>query len=67
MIYKFIVVSRNAFGESLTPSNEVSILAASIPTSPLNLANDAIVTASGIVGLTWTNPTSDGGSPVIDY
>jgi hypothetical protein len=66
-IYKFTVVSRNAFGESLTASNEVSILAASAPTAPLNLENDATVTASGIVGLMWTTPTSDGGSPVIDY
>ena len=65
--YKFVVVSVNAFGEGRASSNEVSIIAASLPTAPLALANDATVTASGIVGLTWTTPTSDGGSPVIDY
>ena len=29
--------------------------------------NNAAVTASGIVGLTWSAVSSDGGSPVIDY
>ena len=29
--------------------------------------NNASVTASGIVGLTWSAVSSDGGSPVIDY
>ena len=31
------------------------------------MANNAAVTASGIVGLTWYYPADDGGSPVIDY
>jgi hypothetical protein len=66
-VYKFVIKSMNAFGESTNFSNEVSIIAASVPAAPLTLTNDATVTASGIVGLTWTTPTSDGGSPVIDY
>ena len=31
------------------------------------MANNVAVTAAGIVGLTWSAATSDGGSPVIDY
>ena len=31
------------------------------------MANNAAVTASGTVGLTWVAPSSNGGSPVIDY
>ena len=66
-VYTFKVKSNNAYGLSLTYSNDVSIRAASVPTKPLTFANDAAVTASGIVGLKWTVPSSDGGSPVVDY
>jgi hypothetical protein len=67
MYYNFKVESRNAFGMGLTYSNEVVILAASAPTAPLALANDAVSTVAGIVGLRWSPVAYDGGSPVIDY
>jgi hypothetical protein len=67
LAYKFKIESKNAFGFSTTYSNEVSIFAAPLPNEPLDLANNASVTASGIVGLTWSSPISNGGSPVIDY
>jgi hypothetical protein len=66
-VYKFKVQSRNAFGLSTSLSNEVSIRAASVPTAPQTLANNAGVTSSGTVGLTWSVPSSNGGSAVIDY
>jgi len=31
------------------------------------LKNNEAVTASGVVGLSWSAPSSNGGSPVIDY
>ena len=31
------------------------------------MANNATITASGVVGLTWSAVASDGGSPVIYY
>jgi len=31
------------------------------------LANNPAVTASGVVGLSWSAPGSSGGSPIIDY
>jgi len=66
-VYKFKVESRNSYGYSTSFSNEVSIRAAAIPTAPQSLANNAAVTASGTVGLTWSAPSSNGGSVVIDY
>jgi hypothetical protein len=65
--YKFKVDYRNAYGYSLTTSNVVTILAASVPTPPLNLVNRPEITAAGVVGLSWTTPQYDGGSPLIDY
>jgi len=45
----------------------VEIIAAAKPTAPLSLANNAAITASGTIGLTWSAPNSNGGSTVIDY
>ena len=67
MYYTFKVESRNAIGYSTSFSNEVTILAASVPDAPLSLANNLFITASGIISLTWTEGLNNGGSPVIDY
>jgi len=70
-VYKFKVESRNSFGYSTSSTNEVAITAkttaAVAPTAPLTLANNAAVTASGTVGLTWLAPLSNGGVPILDY
>ena len=66
-VYKFKVMSRNSFGLSTTFSNEVSVRAAGLPDSPTTLTNNVAVTASGIVGLIWTQGVYNGGSPVLDY
>lgn len=65
--YTFKVESRNAFGYSTTFSNEVTILQAQVPDAPVTLANNAAVTASTQVGLTWSAGAFNGGSPIIDY
>jgi len=59
------VESRNVKGYSLI-SAAVAIRAARIPNSPTNLANNAVITAASVIGLTWT-ADYDGGSPILDY
>jgi hypothetical protein len=44
----------------------VTVLAARVPDPPKDLANDVVVTAQSVIGLTWS-PDYDGGSPIIDY
>ena len=66
-LYKFKVESRNIFGYSTLYSNEATIRAAKLPDAPISLANNAVVTASGVINLTWLPGTYDGGSPIIDY
>jgi hypothetical protein len=63
-MYSFTVTATNAVGTgaSSTPSNSVTL--STQPSAPLNLA--ATVEESGI-GLSWSPPSSDGGSPVTNY
>jgi len=49
------------------PSNEVTVTTPAGLSAPQNLANNPAVTNSGIIGITWSAPSTNGGSPVIDY
>jgi len=64
--YSFKVTARNSVGSS-EKSTALSVLAATIPDAPINLANDPTVTNAYQVGLTWNVGKYDGGSPVIDF
>ncbi|MDH5645796.1 MAG: fibronectin type III domain-containing protein, partial [Candidatus Heimdallarchaeota archaeon] len=61
--YYYVVTAINSVGESPN-SNEVSATTSSIPTPPTNLF--ASVVGSDI-SLTWTAPTDNGGTPIIQY
>jgi hypothetical protein len=64
--YAFKVQSRNSVGFS-SDSTELSALAAKLPDTPITLVNDPATTTAYQVGLTWSDGTYNGGSPVIDY
>ncbi len=65
LIYNFKVESRNVKGYSAI-SAPIAIRAAKVPNSPTNLANNAVITAASIIGLTWT-ADYNGGSAILDY
>lgn len=64
--YRFKVESRNAYGYSQL-SSELVVVASSAPDAPKNLANLSAVTSSTQIGISWTQGSYNGGSPVIDY
>jgi hypothetical protein len=69
-VYKFQVKSRNAFGFSITYSNEISILATSVPYTLIEPDTPAAPTTSvnsnNSVTITWVAPF-DGGSAITAY
>ncbi len=38
-----------------------------VPTPPLSLTNNGVVTAENIIGFTWSFSKSTGGRPILDY
>ena len=61
------ITAYNVVGDSdaSEPGNGAIIL--TIPDAPTNLENAPTVTTANQIGLTWTDGTDDGGSPIIDY
>lgn len=61
------VYAINFYGESIgsDAGNGGTILYA--PSAPVGLAMDSAVTTASVIGLTWNNGISTGGSPIIDY
>lgn len=64
--YVFKITARNTVGSSLD-SDLLTVLAAKVPDSPVNLANVPGITTGYQIGLSWEDGTYDGGSPIIDY
>ena len=64
--YSFKIKARNDVGFSLY-SDSITILAAMISDTPLNLMNVPSITTAYQIGLTWIPGLHDGGSPIIDY
>jgi len=61
--YTVLVAAVNAIGAG-TSSNPLSAVPATVPTAPILTT---IVGGNGTLTLTWTPPTSTGGTPITDY
>ena len=64
--YQFRVYARNNVGLS-DVSTAISIIAATVPSIPLSLLRDSANTDSTQVTFTWSAPSSNGGTSVLDY
>jgi hypothetical protein len=62
--YTFTVVAINDVGNSLASDPSSAITLPTTPTAPLNVATEV---KSSSIKLTWSDPASNGGSPVTDY
>jgi hypothetical protein len=61
------VTAINLYGESVASQvgDGASLLV--VPDAPVNLKNNAAVTDSTKIGITWSNGSSTGGAPILDY
>jgi len=61
------VTAINVIGNSLVSDEGNGAIILTIPDAPTDLANDATVTTSSQIGLTWNEGATNGGAAVIDY
>lgn len=61
------VIAYNAIGDSAVSSVGNGAVILSTPSAPLSLAEVVASRGTTQIGLSWTMPADEGGSPVIDY
>ena len=64
--YEFRVLARNKIGFG-PYSDPIKIIAAIKPEAPTDLVKNRSKITSNQISFTWSPPTEDGGSPIIDY
>ena len=66
--YSFIVIATNVVGDSSDSSTLAGIVAATVPTVPLNLIRNGLVTPTDTsITISWDVPASNGGTPITNY
>jgi hypothetical protein len=61
------VVAINFYGESIESDGGNGATVLVVPSAPVNLQDDTSVTTATVIGFTWSNGISTGGSPILDY
>ena len=61
------VVATNAVGSSSASTSGNGAVIITYPDPPSSLANNAAITSTTTIGLSWVAPTFDGGTPITNY
>ena len=61
------VVAINYYGESPASDQGNGAIVLLVPDAPTGLADAVDITSAYIIGITWNDGMSTGGSPIIDY
>jgi hypothetical protein len=61
------VASANIYGLSAQSAAGAGAIIWTVPDTPINFSNDAVITNGQRIGLKWNQAPDDGSTPVIDY
>ena len=61
------MVAINYYGESQESDEGNGAIIVLVPDAPIGLEDNILVTTASVIGFTWKDGLSRGGSPIIDY
>lgn len=61
------VIAYNYYGDSEASEIGAGSVIQLVPNAPINLLNNPTITSSFVIGFSWADGSSDGGSPILDY
>jgi len=61
------IIAINFYGESVESDAGNGAIVLLVPDPPVGLADNTAVTTAYVIGFTWNDGISTGGSPIIDY
>lgn len=61
------VTATNKYGESEPSDAGNDAVVLEVPDAPINLADNVQVTTAYVIGFTWSDGDSYGGTPIIDH
>lgn len=61
------IIATNIYGSSANSDEGNGAIILTIPDTPINFANNAVLTSASQISLTWEDGPSDGGTSIISY